>query len=63
MIAYYYGIQWAWTENNKHVALSKKNRHITPLTPHNGHLSTMATFFSSQGSHYGDVRLYTFVSF
>ena len=29
--------------------------HITPLPPHNGHLSTMATFLSPQGDQGGEV--------
>ena len=30
------------------------NCHIAPLHPHNGHLSTMTTFFCPQGGHCGD---------
>ena len=36
----------------KPVLLPKKN--ITSLPPHNGHLSTTATFFCPQGGRYGD---------
>ena len=32
--------------------------HITPLPPHNGHLSTTANFFCPQGGRCGDVLLY-----
>ena len=32
----------------------KINCHIAPLPPHNGHLSTMTTFFCPQGGHCGD---------
>ena len=37
-----------------------KNRcHFTPLPPHNGHLSTTATFFSCpQGGRYREVHLW-----
>ena len=35
----------------------RKNYHITPLPPHNGHLSITATFFYPQGSRCGDVPL------
>ena len=33
----------------------KKNGHITPLPPQNGHLCTTATFFCPQGSCFGVV--------
>ena len=36
----------------------KKFFDITPLPPHIGHLSTMATFLCPQGGLYGEVRLY-----
>ena len=36
----------------KPVLLPKKK--ITSLPPHNGHLSTTATFFCPQGGRYGD---------
>ena len=36
----------------------KKNWHITPLPPHNGHFSTTATFFCPQGGLSGEVPLY-----
>ena len=36
----------------------KKFVDITPLPPHIGHLSTMATFLCPQGGLYGEVRLY-----
>ena len=36
----------------KPVLLPKKK--ITSLSPHNGHLSTTATFFCPQGGRYGD---------
>ena len=32
--------------------------HIAPLPPHNGHLSTMTTFFCPQGGRCGGVQLY-----
>ena len=35
--------------------------HITPLLPRNGHLSTKATFFRSEGGRCGEVRLYYFL--
>ena len=38
----------------------KKNCHnyyITPLPPHNGHLSTTASFFRPQGGRGGKVQL------
>ena len=31
---------------------------VTPLTAHSGHLSTMSTFFCTQGDRCGEVRLY-----
>ena len=37
----------------------KKRCHITPLPPHNGHLSTTATFFCPQGGRCGEVQLYS----
>ena len=36
----------------------KINCHIAPLHPHNGHLSTMTTFFCPQGGRCGEVQLY-----
>ena len=38
--------------------LYSKNCPVTPLPPHNSHLSTTATFFSPQGGRCGGVRLY-----
>ena len=32
--------------------------HITPPSPHNGQLSTPATFLCTQGGRCGDIRLY-----
>ena len=40
---------------NKHIVLPRKNSHVLcPLPPHNGHLSTMATFFCPQGDRFGE---------
>ena len=44
--------------STKTMLYSLKNCHITPLPPHNGHLSTTATFFCPQGGHCGEVQLY-----
>ena len=44
--------------DSKHDVFPKKNCHITPLPPHNRHLSTTATFVSPQGGRYGEARLY-----
>ena len=41
---------------NEHIVLPRKNSHVLrPLPPHNGHLSTMATFFCPQGDRFGEV--------
>jgi len=35
----------------------KKKRHITPLPPHNGDISTTAIFVCPQGGRFVEVRL------
>ena len=46
-ISYMIGLPWLWDTVNtqKNMLYSIKNCHIKPLPPHNGHLSTTATFF------------------
>ena len=63
---YHFGYDWiiAFIKDSKHELSTinmlyslRKNCHIPPLPPHNGHLSTTPTFSCPQGSRRGDVRL------
>ena len=42
----------------EHVTHADSQCHVTPLPPHIGHFSSTATFFCTQGSRFGEVRLY-----